>query len=73
MLLMGLFLVREQAVAQVPEARERRLQALQQQRAPLQELPAQARQRAGMCDCGALLSRRGERSQCRTCGREYRT
>lgn len=38
----------------------------------LEELDAQARQRSGLCDCGALLSRQGERSQCRTCGREYR-
>ena len=38
----------------------------------LEELDAQARHRAGLCDCGALLSRQGERSQCRTCGREYR-
>ena len=39
----------------------------------LEDLDAQARHRAGMCDCGAVLSRRGERSPCRTCGREYRT
>ena len=36
------------------------------------ELEAHARRLEGLCDCGALLSTLGERSHCRTCGREFR-
>ena len=36
------------------------------------ELQAHARRLEGLCDCGALLSTLGERSHCRTCGREFR-
>ncbi len=36
------------------------------------ELEAHARRLEGRCDCGALLSTLGERSHCRTCGREFR-
>lgn len=36
------------------------------------ELEAHAQRLAGRCDCGALLSTEGERSRCRSCGREFR-
>lgn len=36
------------------------------------DLEAAADRAAGRCDCGELLSRRGSRWRCRTCGREYR-
>jgi hypothetical protein len=36
------------------------------------DLEAHARRLEGLCDCGALLSTLGERSHCRTCGREFR-
>ena len=35
------------------------------------ELEARARRLEGLCDCGALLSSRGARAHCRSCGREY--
>lgn len=36
------------------------------------ELEAHARRLEGLCDCGAVLSARGARAHCRSCGREYR-
>jgi hypothetical protein len=36
------------------------------------ELEARARRLEGLCDCGALLSSKGPRAHCRSCGREYR-
>jgi tRNA(Ile2) C34 agmatinyltransferase TiaS len=36
------------------------------------DLETQARRLEGLCDCGALLSTKGDRSRCRTCGREFR-
>lgn len=36
------------------------------------ELEAHAKRLEGLCDCGALLSARGARAHCRSCGREYR-
>jgi hypothetical protein len=36
------------------------------------DLEAHARRLEGLCDCGALLSTLGDRSHCRTCGREFR-
>ena len=36
------------------------------------ELQARAARLEGLCDCGALLSTRGDRCHCRTCGREFR-
>ena len=38
-----------------------------------QELEAQARHQEGLCDCGAILSKHGDRAQCRTCGREFKS
>jgi hypothetical protein len=35
------------------------------------ELEARARRLEGLCDCGALLSCKGARAHCRSCGREY--
>ncbi|HXX47216.1 MAG TPA: hypothetical protein VEN47_03245 [Myxococcota bacterium] len=35
------------------------------------ELEASARRLQGLCDCGALLSQKGARAHCRSCGREY--
>jgi len=35
------------------------------------ELEASARRLQGLCDCGALLSLKGARAHCRSCGREY--
>ncbi|HXZ86805.1 MAG TPA: hypothetical protein VEI82_15085 [Myxococcota bacterium] len=35
------------------------------------ELEAQARRLQGLCDCGAVLSQKGARAHCRSCGREY--
>ena len=37
-----------------------------------EELASQARRQEGLCDCGGLLSTQGDRSHCRTCGREFR-
>lgn len=36
------------------------------------ELEARAQQLEGRCDCGELLSSLGDRSHCRSCGRDYR-
>ncbi len=36
-----------------------------------EDLEAKARRLEGLCECGAPLSRHGERSHCRTCGREF--
>ena len=36
------------------------------------ELEARAKRLEGLCDCGAVLSARGARAHCRSCGREYR-
>ncbi len=36
------------------------------------ELEARAKHLEGLCDCGAVLSARGARAHCRSCGREYR-
>ena len=36
------------------------------------DLQSAADRAAGRCDCGKVLSRRGDRWQCRTCGRQYR-
>ncbi len=36
------------------------------------DLEAHARHLEGRCDCGALLSTVGNRSRCRSCGREFR-
>lgn len=35
------------------------------------ELEAHARRLSGLCDCGAVLSVKGQRAHCRSCGREY--
>ncbi len=35
------------------------------------ELEERARSLEGSCDCGAILSQRGDRLCCRACGREY--
>jgi hypothetical protein len=35
------------------------------------ELADSAQRHDGLCDCGALLSARGEVLHCRACGREY--
>ncbi len=35
------------------------------------ELEAHARRLQGLCDCGAVLSVKGQRAHCRSCGREY--
>ena len=35
------------------------------------DLEALALRHDGLCDCGAVLSARGERLVCRACGREY--
>jgi len=35
------------------------------------ELEAHARRLQGLCDCGAVLSLKGPRAHCRSCGREY--
>ena len=35
------------------------------------ELEASARRLQGLCDCGAVLSVKGQRAHCRSCGREY--
>ena len=37
----------------------------------LEQLQAKARLLEGICECGALLSRRGDTAVCRTCCREY--
>ena len=36
------------------------------------ELEARAKRLEGLCDCGSVLSSRGARAHCRSCGREYR-
>lgn len=36
------------------------------------DLQITAQRLEGLCDCGALLSTVGDRSRCRTCGREFR-
>ena len=36
------------------------------------DLEARARRLEGLCDCGSVLSSRGARAHCRSCGREYR-
>ena len=35
------------------------------------ELEAHARRLQGLCDCGAVLSQKGQRAHCRSCGRDY--
>ena len=35
------------------------------------DLDRAARREEGLCDCGELLSTRGDRARCRSCGREF--
>ncbi len=35
------------------------------------DLDGIARREHGLCDCGELLSTRGDRARCRSCGREF--
>jgi len=37
------------------------------------ELEAHALRLEGRCDCGEVLSTEGQRSRCRSCGREFRS
>ena len=35
------------------------------------DLDRASRREEGLCDCGGLLSTRGDRARCRSCGREF--
>ncbi len=58
-------------VAGAVVARDRDHYRIQSGEESLEDLERGARRAQGVCDCGGILSTRGEHAHCRSCGREF--